>query len=135
MHFQLAWKPGETPTQTEWQSSAERAIETLGFKQHQYVVVAHDDKKRFHVHLMLNRVEPETLKAHNARLSLLTLHRVARELEHEFGWAETAGLFHWDREQSQPVRTSKRELERIATTPQRHADRPRCCSKTGSLPG
>ena len=111
MHFQLAWKPGEKPTQAEWQISAERAIGALGFKQHQYVIVAHEDKEHFHVHVMLNRVHPETLKAHNPRLSLLTLHRVARELEHEFGWSEISGLFRWDSDRNEAVRTPKHELE------------------------
>ena len=60
---------------------------------------------------MLNRVHPETLKAHNPRFSLLTLHRVARELEHEFGWSETPGLFRWDSDRNEAVRTSKRELD------------------------
>ena len=113
LHFQFAWKPGEKPTQAQWQTSAERAIQALGFKQHQYVIVAHDDKKHFHVHITLNRVDPETLKAHNPRLSLLTLHKVARELEHEFGWTETPGLFRWDSSRKEAVRTSKRELEAI----------------------
>lgn len=111
MHFQLAWKPGEKPTQAEWQISAERSIGALGFKQHQYVIVAHEDKKHFHVHVMVNRVHPETLKAHNPRLSLLTLHRVARELEHDFGWSETPGLFRWNRDRNEAVRTTKQELE------------------------
>lgn len=62
---------------------------------------------------MLNRVHPETAKAHNPRLSQLTLHRVARELEHEFGWAESAGLYRWDRERNEAVRNTKAELEVI----------------------
>ena len=55
MHFQMAWNPGEKPTQAQWQTSAERAVQALDFKQHQYVIVAHENKSHFHVHVMLNR--------------------------------------------------------------------------------
>ena len=113
MHFMVAWEPGERPTETEWQQSAERMIQALGFGEHQYLIAAHDDKEHFHVHVMLNRVHPETAKAHNPRLTQLTLHRLARELEHEFGWAEADGLYRWDRQRNEPVRNTKAELSQI----------------------
>ena len=113
MHFQVAWPPGERPTETQWQGCAERMIAALGFGEHQYLIAAHDDKEHFHAHVMLNRVHPETAKAHNPRLSQLTLHRVARDLEHQFGWTESAGLYRWDRERGEPVRNTKAELEVI----------------------
>ena len=113
MHFIVAWEPGERPTETEWKQSVERMIQALGFGEHQYLIAAHDDKEHFHVHVMLNRVHPETAKAHNPRLTQLTLHRLARELEHEFGWAEADGLYRWDRQRNEPVRNTKAELSRI----------------------
>ncbi len=113
MHFQLSWKPGEMPSESQWLSSAKRSIDALGFGEHQYLIVPHEDKDHFHVHVMLNRVHPESAKAHNPRLSLLTLHRVARELEHEFGWPETEGLFRWDKERNQAVRNTRIEMNAI----------------------
>lgn len=65
------------------------------------------------MHVMLNRVHPETSKAHNPRLSLLTLHKVARELEHEFGWSEAEGLYRWDKERSEAVRNTRIEMNAI----------------------
>lgn len=113
MHFQLSWKRGEMPSEDQWLSSAKRSIDALGFGEHQYLIVPHEDKDHFHVHMMLNRVHPESAKAHNPRLSLLTLHRVARELEHEFGWSETEGLFRWDKERNQAVRNTRIEMNVI----------------------
>ncbi len=113
MHFMAAWEPGERPTETEWKQSAERMIQALGFGEHQYLIAAHDDKEHFHVHVMLNRVHPETAKAHNPRLTQLTLHRLARALEHEFEWAEADGLYRWDRQRNEPVRNTKAELSQI----------------------
>lgn len=113
MHFQLSWKPGEVPTEAQWLYAAKRSIEALGFAEHQFLIAAHDDKEHFHVHVMLNRVHPETAKAHNPRLTQLTLHKVARELEHGFGWAETEGLFRWDKERNEAVRNTRAEMREI----------------------
>ena len=113
MHFMAAWEPGERPTETEWKQSAERMIQALGFGEHQYLIAAHDDKEHFHVQVMLNRVHPEMAKAHNPRLTQLTLHRLARALEHEFEWAEADGLYRWDRQRNELVRNTKAELSQI----------------------
>jgi hypothetical protein len=91
LHFQISWREGEVPTQSEWQEAAERSIAALDFADHQYIVVAHDDTDNFHVHVMLNRVHPDTYSAPNPRMSQLALHRTARELEQTFGRQEDHG--------------------------------------------
>ena len=121
LHFQISWREGERPDQGEWLKSATRSIEALGFSEHQYVVVAHDDTDNFHVHVMLNRVHPETYNAHNPRLSNLTLHRTARELEQQFGRKEDHGLYRWDATAGKPVRVEKENL--IVT--RQNAERPK----------
>ena len=63
-HYELAWPPGERPSRAQWIDSASYTLNELGFKEHQYVLVAHDDKKHFHIHVMVNKVHPETYKAH-----------------------------------------------------------------------
>jgi len=43
-----------TSIAAEWVDSALYTLNQLGFKEHQYVLVAHDDKKHFHIHAMVN---------------------------------------------------------------------------------
>ena len=121
LHFQLSWREGERPTVAEWQEAARSSISSLGFSEHQYMVVAHDDTDNFHIHLMVNRVHPETYDAHNPRLSLLSLHKTARELEHKFGWEQDHGLYRWDDTLNRAVRLSKDDL----ITTRQNAERPR----------
>jgi hypothetical protein len=71
-HYELAWPPGERPTRAQWMDAAEYTLDQLGYKDHQYVVVAHDDKKHFHIHIMLNKVHPETYKAHTPYRNWIT---------------------------------------------------------------
>jgi hypothetical protein len=89
--------------------AAEYTLDQLGYKDHQYVVVAHDDKKHFHIHIMLNKVHPETYKAHTPYRNWITLDAAARTLEAKYGWSHTVGPTRWDEATQKAVRTSKSE--------------------------
>ena len=121
LHFQISWREGEHPDEQEWAGAAKTSIEALGFTSHQYMIAAHDNTDNFHVHVMLNRVHPETYHALNPRLSNLTLHRTARELEHKFGRQEDAGLYRWDAVLNKPIRVEKEDM--IVT--RQNAERPK----------
>ena len=79
-HYELAWPPGERPSRAQWVDSALYTLNQLGFKEHQYVLVAHEDKKHFHIHVMVNRVHPETYKAHTPYRDWITLDGAVRHL-------------------------------------------------------
>ena len=111
-HYELAWPPGERPSRAEWVDSASYTLNQLGFKEHQYVLVAHDDKKHFHIHAMVNKVHPETYRAHTPTYSWLTLDGAVRHLEAKYGWSHTLGPMRWDEASQQAVRMSR--SERIA---------------------
>ncbi len=111
-HYELAWPPGERPSRAEWVDSALYTLNQLGFKEHQFVLVAHDDKKHFHIHAMVNKVHPETYRAHTPTYSWLTLDGAVRHLEAKHGWSHTPGPMRWDEASQQAVRMSR--SERIA---------------------
>jgi hypothetical protein len=108
-HYELAWPPGERPTQPQWTDCALHTLNALGYRDHQYMVVAHDDKKHFHIHIMVNKVHPETFKAHTPYRNWLTLDAAMRVLEAKYGWTHTAGPTRWDEESKQAVRASGSE--------------------------
>jgi hypothetical protein len=111
-HYELTWPPGERPSRAEWVDSALYTLNQLGFKEHQYVLVAHDDKKHFHIHAMVNKVHPESYRAHTPTYSWLTLDGAVRHLEAKYGWSHTPGPMRWDEASQQAVRMSR--SERIA---------------------
>ncbi len=108
-HYELAWPPGERPSRAEWVDSALYTLNQLGFKEHQYVLVAHDDKKHFHIHAMVNKIHPETYRAHTPTYSWLTLDGAVRHLEAKYGWSHTAGPMRWDEATQKAVRTFRSE--------------------------
>ena len=111
-HYELAWPPGERPTRPQWADSALQTLKALGYEDHQYMIVAHDDKRHFHIHIMVNKVHPETLRAPTPYRNWLALDAAARLLEVKYGWAHTPGMTRWDEESKQAVPISR--SERIA---------------------
>ncbi len=73
------------------------------------MVVAHDDKKHFHIHIMVNKVHPQTLRAPTRYNNWLALDAAARRLEAKYGWAHTPGMTRWDEESKQAVPISRSE--------------------------
>jgi hypothetical protein len=117
-HYELSWPPGERPTQPQWTDCALHTLRELGYQDHQYMVVAHDDKKHFHIHIMVNKVHPETFKAHTPYRNWLTLDAAMRVLEAKYGWTHTAGPTRWDEQSKQAVRASYSERNALRTARQ-----------------
>jgi hypothetical protein len=117
-HYELAWPPGERPTQPQWMDCASHTLKELGYQDHQFMVVAHDDKKHFHIHIMVNKVHPETFKAHTPYRNWLTLDAGMRVLEAKYGWTHTAGPTRWDEQSKQAVRASYSERNALRTARQ-----------------
>jgi hypothetical protein len=108
-HYELSWPPGERPTRPQWTDSALQTLKALGYEDHQHMIVAHDDKKHFHIHIMVNKVHPETLRAPTRYNNWLALDSAARFLEAKYGWAHTPGMTRWDEESKQAVPLSRSE--------------------------
>jgi hypothetical protein len=108
-HYELAWPPGERPTRPQWVDCALHTMKALGYEGHQFMIVAHDDKKHFHIHIMLNKVHMETLRAHTPYRDWFTLDASVRYLEAKHGWTHTPGPMRWDEESKRAVLQSKSE--------------------------
>jgi hypothetical protein len=59
-HISLSWHPDEHPTREQMIEAARSFLKELGAEEHQAFLVGHDDKDHQHVHIMLNRVHPDT---------------------------------------------------------------------------
>jgi hypothetical protein len=112
-HYQLCWQPGEQPTQMQWESAAKKTIRQLGFDEHQYILGAHSDTEHFHVHVMVNRVHPETYRAHYPQFSKRSLDKALREIEAEQGWRHSHGLYRWDERTRRAVRNTPEQMREL----------------------
>lgn len=71
--FSIAWHPSETPSKAEQLEAAQEALKRLGLENHQAVFIGHNDTDHPHVHILVNRVCPDTGRAAKVSNDHLTL--------------------------------------------------------------
>src|SRR5690625_6826437 len=59
-HYSISWDPDDHPDKEQMIETARRTLADLGLKDHQALIVAHNDHVYKHVHVLANRVHPET---------------------------------------------------------------------------
>jgi len=90
-HLSLSAAPGEQFSRQQWERMADRVLRDVGLHQHQALLVAHRDTTHQHIHLMINRVHPETLKAWSNSHDYAHLERSERHLERDHQLREVPG--------------------------------------------
>lgn len=84
-NYCLAWAPDQDPSREDMIAFGMRSMEALGVVDHEALFVAHDDTPHKHLHVILNRVHPETglmaKMSHDRNL----LSRLAQSYEEETG--------------------------------------------------
>lgn len=83
--FSLAWHPEQKPTKEQMIEAGNAALKVLGMEEHQALFIAHKDTDHSHVHIMVNRIHPETLIAKNNYRDFKRLSEWARGYEREHG--------------------------------------------------
>ena len=79
-HYSLSWAKDEKPERQEMRRAAQESLKALGMERHQALVVSHRDGQP-HVHVIANRVDPESGKAAGLNRSKLKLSKWAEEYE------------------------------------------------------
>lgn len=93
-HVALSFDPGDVVDRAAMERVADRVVETLGLQEHQVLIVAHADRDHPHVHLLINRVHPETGKVWSRWQDYPAIQRVLREEEEEaLGLRRVPGRF------------------------------------------
>ena len=83
--YSLAWHPDEKPDQAEQLAAARASLKELELDGHQALIIAHRDEPHAHVHVLVNRVNPENGKAATLSKSKLKLSQWAERYEKERG--------------------------------------------------
>ena len=62
-HMAISWPDGDNIDDSTMQQVAQSTLEDIGLSDHQALIVAHNDTNHKHIHMVVNRVHPETGKA------------------------------------------------------------------------
>ena len=89
VHYVISWRDGEHPTEAQIEEVVDLLVDELGVLDHQAIFGLHADTDNIHLHVMLNRVHPDTGKVVkiNQGFDLEALHRACARIEQAQGWA------------------------------------------------
>lgn len=85
-HTIIAWAKDERPTPETMQEIATRTLDLAGLAEHQALVMGHGDKAHVHLHMMINRVHPDTGRAWSTSNDYRRFDRIMRQLSDDYGF-------------------------------------------------
>jgi hypothetical protein len=109
-HLTIAFDPGDQVTRENVERVADRALKELGLSEHQALMVAH-------VHIMVNRVHPDTLRAWERWQDRPIIERVLRAEEQALGLRAVPGRLHQLDDQHRREREGLTPHERAESGP------------------
>ena len=136
-HYVLSWQEGEHPNSGQVEEAVSLFLKELGLEGHQVIYALHGDTDNIHLHLVINRVHPDSLKVikPNRGFDKEAVHRAIAVIEYRQGWQrEQNGVYQvhadsevrrarpdpgWQRQPGQRQRdmerrTGEKSVERIA---------------------
>ena len=85
LHFTLSWADTETPTAEHMKEAALSSLKATGLGEHEALIVAHNDTKHPHVHIVVNTVHPQTGMTAPLKFTKIELSKWAESYEREHG--------------------------------------------------
>ena len=90
-HLALSFDPNDAVDRAAMERVADRVLDALGLEGHQVIIVSHMDRGHPHVHLLVNRVHPETGKVWSRWQDQRVVQQVLREEERALGLRQVQG--------------------------------------------
>jgi hypothetical protein len=88
-HWCLSWKENEQPSHEQIDEAVDMFLQRMGLEGHQVIYAQHKNTAHAHVHIVVNRTHPDTLKVIQPHkgFDIEAAHRIVAELVHKQGWA------------------------------------------------
>lgn len=87
-HYVMSWKENEQPSPAQVEEAVGIFLKEMGLAGHQALYGLHADTANLHLHVMVNRVHPDSLKVikPNNGFDIEAAHRAIARIEHVQGW-------------------------------------------------
>lgn len=92
-HLVLSFDPNDAPARATMERVADRVLARIELHEHQAVIVAHRDREHAHVHVLVNRVHPESGLAWEYSFDYRAIQEVLREEERALGVRQVPGRY------------------------------------------
>lgn len=101
-HLVLSFDPNDPVDRAAMERVTDRVLARLGLSEHEAVIVAHRDRAHPHVHVLVNRVHPETGRVWDLPFDYRAIQEVLRQEERALGVREVPGTLYQLAEQEPP---------------------------------
>jgi hypothetical protein len=85
-HLMIAWHADERPMPEAMRDVARQTLQSAGLAEHQALIMGHGDKPHPHLHILLNRVHPDTGRAWKTTQDFARFDRIMRALADAHGF-------------------------------------------------
>ena len=88
-HWIFSWKENEQPSAEQVDEVVDIFLEKMGLVGHQVIYGLHYNTENYHVHIAVNRMNPETMKVirPNNGFDIVEAHKILALIEHKQGWS------------------------------------------------
>ena len=127
-HFVLSWRKGEqTNRGTGRGGCGSRPPTSFRMRSHQLMYALHADTDNMHLHIVINRVHPESLKVEkiNGGFDRKAIHRAVTRIEHAQGWRPEKNARYRVNEFGEVERSTSRQPKRAPQPTQQQIDQER----------
>lgn len=114
-HFLVSWREDEGPSDVSMRQVADRALIDLGLQDHQAILAAHRDTRHRHLHIMVNRVHPETGKAWHTGKDWERLERSIARQALELGFVKVDGRHNTPEKMAKEAKRARDSEYQMAT--------------------
>lgn len=89
-HLVVSFAPNEKPTQDQLKVIEERIAKSYGLENHQRISVCHNDTDSYHMHIVINMINPKTFKKNGDKWhNFFDLQKLAGDLEEQLNLQRT----------------------------------------------
>jgi hypothetical protein len=88
-HWIMSWQENEQPNHEQIEDAVDVFLDRMGLAGHQVIYSLHGNSANVHLHIAVNRTNPDTLKVIQPHrgFDIEEAHRIVALLEHRQGWA------------------------------------------------
>ncbi|WP_245256351.1 TraI/MobA(P) family conjugative relaxase [Bartonella melophagi] len=98
-HLVLSFPIGETPEKKTLHEIEDKFCAALGYDTHQRISAIHQDTDNLHIHIAINKINPDNFRNYEPFFDKRTLMKTCRQIEQEYGLTKTPHGFDHKAEQ------------------------------------
>ncbi|EJF82630.1 TraI/MobA(P) family conjugative relaxase [Bartonella rattimassiliensis] len=104
-HLVLSFPDGEIPEQHTLYEIEDKFCAALGYENHQRISAIHKDTDNMHIHIAINKINPENFRNHEPFFDKRTLMKTCQRIEQEYNLIKTPHGLEYDIENIKQPKT------------------------------